>query len=442
MAAEVITTISPTTNKPVATRYGPSDAELEAIPSKAARALHSWSKTTLPERQALVNRALQLLRQRKDEFAKSLTEEMGRPISYGDKEVVTAALRGEYMLKVSTECLSDIPGDDQEGFKRYIKRAPLGPVLVLFAWNYPWLILANSLFPALLAGDTVILKPSPQTPSVAEQAQKLCIDAGVPKDVVQVFHCGDFDRLQPVLRHPDIKLICFTGSVAGGLSVQKAVSDKVAVKVGLELGGKDPAYVRSDVDVAWAAEEIVDGAIFNSGQSCCALERIYVDHRIHDEFVSAVQQVLKGYRLGDPSDSKTQVGPVVSKRSAETISAHVQDALAKGAQDATPANDTFSNPPRDGNFVAPKLLTDVTHDMLVMKDETFGPIIPVMKVSGDDEAVKLMNDSQFGLTASVWTKDTKTGNILADDIEAGTVFINRADYPSPVCPFHAQLLGR
>ena len=432
MAGEVITTISPTTNQPVVHRNGPSDAELEGIPVTAERAFQTWSKVSLQERQAKVKRALELLRERQDELAQELTEQMGRPIAYGAKEVATAALRGEYMLKVSSECLQDTPGDEEHGFSRYIRKSPLGPVLVLFAWNYPWLILANSLFPALLSGDTVILKPSPQTPTVAEQAQKICIDAGIPPDVVQVLHCGEFDRLTRVLRHPGIKLICFTGSVAGGLAVQKAVSDKVAVKVGLELGGKDPAYVRSDVDVAWAAAEIVDGAIFNSGQSCCSLERIYVDSKIHDDFVSAVQNELKGYRLGDPFDLKTQIGPVISKRSAETITTHVQDALKKGAKDQTPPNETFANLPNDGNFVAPRLLTNVTHDMIVMKDETFGPVIPVMKVSGDDEAVELMNDSQFGLTASIWTKGTETGHKLAQDVDAGTVFVNRADYPSPV----------
>ena len=432
MASEVITTISPSTNKPVVTRHGPSNAELEAIPATAARAFQSWSKTSLAERQGIVKKALTLLRTRQDELAEELTQQMGRPISYGAKEVATAALRGEYMLKVSDECLKDTPGEPEAGFKRYIRKSPLGPVLVLFAWNYPWLILANSLFPALLSGDTVILKPSPQTPTVAEQAQKICLDAGVPKDVVQVFHCGSFDRLRPVLHHPAIKLVCFTGSVAGGIAVQKEVSNKVAVRVGLELGGKDPAYVRGDVDVMWAAEEIVDGAIFNSGQSCCALERVYVDSAIHDDFVNSVQKIVEGYKLGDPFDSNTQIGPVVSKKATETIAAHFQDALSQGAQDVTPHNDSFANLPEEGNFISPRVLTNVTHNMLVMREETFGPIIPIMKVENDEEAVKLMNDSQYGLTASIWTKDVAAGHALADDIDAGTVFVNRADYPSPV----------
>jgi acyl-CoA reductase-like NAD-dependent aldehyde dehydrogenase len=248
---------------------------------------------------------------------------------------------------------------------------------------------------------------------------------------VQYFHCGSPTIMETVVRNPKIALICFTGSVAGGLAVQKAASDRI-VHVGLELGGKDPAYVRADVDVDWAAEEIVDGAIFNSGQSCCALERVYVDEKIHDAFVEAVQKVLKGYKLGDPFDKGTHIGPVISKRSKETIEAHIKDALDKGAKDATPENETFSNPPSKGNFVKPTLLTGVDHTMTVMTEETFGPVIPVMKVKSDKEAIELMNDSEFGLTASIWTKDTDTASKLIDDVEAGTVFVNRCDFPSPV----------
>merc|ERR1711977_627960 len=274
-----------------------------------------------------------------------------------------------------------------------------------FAWNYPYLILVNSLIPALLAGNSVILKPSPQTPTIVEQISSIFTEAGLPSNVIQYFHCGSPTTIEAIVRDPQIALVCFTGSVAGGLAVQKAAADRV-VGVGLELGGKDPAYIRSDVDIAWAAEEIVDGAIFNSGQSCCSLERVYVDEKIHDQFVEAVQKVLAGYKLGDPFD--------------------------KGAKDATPDNESFTSPPPDGNYVKPTLLTNVTHEMLVMKEETFGPVIPVMKVKNDSEAIKLMNDSEFGLTASIWTKDTAKGAELAEDVDAGTVFVNRADYPSPV----------
>ena len=249
--------------------------------------------------------------------------------------------------------------------------------------------------------------------------------------MLQYFHCGSITRLESVIRSPQIKLICFTGSVSGGLQVQKVAADRV-VSVGLELGGKDPAYVRGDVDIKWAAEEIVDGAVFNSGQSCCSIERVYVAEDIHDKFVAAVQDVLRGYRLGDPFDPKTNVGPVVSKRSADTVRSHVVDAIKKGAKDLTPENESFASPPVEGNYIKPTLLTEVTHDMTVMNDETFGPVIPIMSVGNDDEAVRLMNDSEFGLTASIWTKDITKGEQLADQVQAGTVFVNRADYPSPV----------
>ena len=262
--------------------------------------------------------------------------------------------------------------------------------------------------------------------------QQIFQEAGLQKNVVQFLHCGSFTQLESLVRAEDIQLVCFTGSVAGGLAVQSAAKDRVPVRVGLELGGKDPAYVRKDVDVKWAAEEIVDGAVFNSGQSCCSLERVYVDAKIHDDFVAAVREVLKEYKLGNPFDSSTHVGPVISKKAMETIQAHIRDALDKGAIDATPENESFRSPPPDGNYVAPTLLTNVSHSMTVMRDETFGPVIPVMKVHSDEEAVALMNDSEFGLTASIWTKDTKKGNELADEVEAGTVFVNRCDYPSPV----------
>ncbi|KAK4151800.1 hypothetical protein C8A00DRAFT_16838 [Chaetomidium leptoderma] len=430
MSVEVITTISPTTDEPILTRNGISAQELELLPETATRAFESWRKTTLQHRQDIVKKALKILDERQDELANELTVQMGRPIAYTAKEVTTAIKRAEYLLKISEDVLRDTPGEAEKGFKRFIRKVPVGPVLTIFAWNYPYLILVNALIPALLCGNSVILKPSPQTPTVVEQVAKAFTEAGLPDGVLQYFHSGSPSIIESIVRNPKIALVCFTGSVAGGVAVQGAASSRI-VNVGLELGGKDPAYVRGDVDIAWAAEEIVDGAVFNSGQSCCSIERVYVDEKVHDEFVSAVQNVLKRYKLGDPLDKDTHLGPVVSKRSKETIEAHIKDALGKGATNATPANETFSRLPERGNFVAPTLLTGVDHGMKVMKDETFGPVIPVMKVKSDEEAVKLMNDSEFGLTASIWTKDTEKGYELCETVEAGTVFVNRCDFPSP-----------
>ncbi|KAH6856928.1 Aldehyde/histidinol dehydrogenase [Chaetomium sp. MPI-CAGE-AT-0009] len=430
MSVETITTISPTTNESILTRNGISAQELEQIPEVATQAFESWRKTSLQQRQDIIKKALGILEKKKDELATELTVQMGRPIAYTPGEITTALKRADYLLKISDDVLQDTPGEAEKGFKRFIRKVPVGPVLIIFAWNYPYLILVNALIPALLSGNSVILKPSPQTPTIVEQVAKAFTEAGLPDGVLQYFHAGSPTTIESIVRNPKIALVCFTGSVAGGLAVQGAASDRI-VNVGLELGGKDPAYVREDVDIAWAAGEIVDGAVFNSGQSCCSVERVYVAEKIHDEFVSAIQDVLKGYKLGDPMDKDTHLGPVISKKSQETIEQHVKDALDKGAVNATPANETFSKLPERGNFVAPTLLTNVTHDMKVMKDETFGPIIPVMKVKGDDEAVKLMNDSEFGLTASIWTKDTDKGYELCDGVEAGTVFVNRCDFPSP-----------
>ncbi|KAK8932039.1 hypothetical protein H634G_04536 [Metarhizium anisopliae BRIP 53293] len=430
MSVEVINTISPNTNEIILSRNGVSAAELDLMPKVATEAFQSFRKTTLKERQEIVKKFLKELSSHEAELAEELTVQMGRPIAFTGKEITTAIKRAEYLLKISDEALKDTEGEPERGFTRFIRKLPVGPVLIIFAWNYPYLILMNSIIPAILAGNTVILKPSPQTPTIVEHVAQFFAAAGLPEGVLQYFHCGSPSAMESLIRDPRIAHVCFTGSVAGGLAVQKAASDRI-VNVGLELGGKDPAYIRDDVDVAWAAEEIVDGAVFNSGQSCCSLERVYVDEKIHDAFVESVQKVLRGYKLGDPFDKTTHVGPVISRRSKQAIESHIKDALDKGAKDATPDNESFNNPPPRGNFVKPTLLTGVDHTMTVMTEETFGPVIPVMKVKSDSEAIKLMNDSEFGLTASIWTKDTEKGYELAEDVEAGTVFVNRCDYPSP-----------
>ena len=288
----------------------------------------------------------------------------------------------------------------------------------------------NSLIPALLAGNSVILKPSPQTPTIVEHISRIFADAGLPEGVIQYLHCGSPDQLAPMIVNPLVNHICFTGSVAGGLAVQQIAANRL-INIGLELGGKDPAYVRGDVDPKWAAEEIVDGAIFNSGQSCCAIERVYVAKELYSQFITAVRDVLRGYKVGDPMDKSTNIGPVISKRAKEFVQSQVKSAIAAGAKDETPTNNSFGNPPAEGNFVCPVLLTNTNNSMSVMRNETFGPVIPVMQVSSDDEAIKLMNDCEFGLTASIWTKDVSTGEQLAKRVEAGTVFVNRADFPAP-----------
>lgn len=383
-------------------------------------------------RQSIVRKALELLALKKDELARELTGQMGRPIAYTAKEIETAIKRSEYLLGISDHVLQVTPGEHQDGFRRYIRKEPVGPVLIIFAWNYPYLILVNSLIPALLAGNSVILKPSPQTPTIAEHVRSIFVEAGLPKDVITYFHSGGMDSTIPqiAIQSPIVQLICFTGSVQAGLAVQAAASARV-VPVGLELGGKDPAYIRPDVDLDWVASEIVDGAIFNSGQSCCSIERVYVHQSIHDQFILAIQKVLETYKLGDPFDSSTQLGPVISPKSREFIQTQIDQAIASGAKDVTPNNPSFETLPSVGNFIKPTLLIDVNHTMRIMREETFGPVIPVMSVKDDQEAIELMNDSPFGLTSSIWTKDIDLAEGLSERIESGTVFINRADFPSP-----------
>ena len=431
MDTEILTTISPATNTPVRTREGPTAEGLRQLPKTAQAAFLKYRKTPLSERQKIVKKGLQLITEKRHELAKELTEQMGRPLSYTEKEINTAVARGEYMLKISSAAFKDSPGEPEDGFQRWITKYPLGPVLIIFAWNYPYLILVNSLIPALLAGNSVILKPSPQTPTIVEQVYDIFVEAGLPKDVIQYLHCGDFTKIEYLIQAPEIQLICFTGSTIGGLAVQKAAAQRVDCRVGLELGGNDPAYVRPDVDLAWAADEIVDGAIFNSGQSCCSIERVYVHESIHDGFIKAVQDVLAGYKLGDPLDKDTNVGPVISKVAKQKYQEQVDDAIKKGAVDFTPHNDTFDSPPPNGNYAKPKLLANCSHEMKVMRDETFGPVIPIQIVSSDEEAIQLMNDSQYGLTASIWTRDIPRGTEISNEVDAGTVFVNRCDFPSP-----------
>ncbi|KAI2786868.1 hypothetical protein POX_g09264 [Penicillium oxalicum] len=427
-----IRTINPATHEIIFDQPGTSVEEARKIAITSKQAFQSWRTVSLEERISIVKRALQIIDSRIDELAKELTIQMGRPIRYCAGEIKTAALRAEHMIKIAKESLADLPGEPQEGFRRMVKQVPVGTVLVASAWNYPYLTTVNALVPALLAGNTVLLRPSPQVPIFGQRLAEAFNEAGLPKDVLQVLQIGSLDVLDQIAQIPEIQSVSFTGSTAGGIRLREATAKQVK-PVHLELGGNDPAYVRPDVDVKSVAENLVDGAVFNSGQSCCSVERVYVHEKVYDEFVRCVQEELKGYKLGDPLDQTTTTGPVVSAIAKEKIQSHVDDALKKGAINATPQNESFSlaQTSQKGNFVAPVVLTNVNHDMLTMREETFGPVMPIMKVSSDEEAVALMNDSDYGLTASVWTKDIARGEEIIDQIEAGTVFINRCDYPAP-----------
>ncbi|KAF7715445.1 Succinate-semialdehyde dehydrogenase (NAD(+)) [Penicillium ucsense] len=427
-----IKTVNPATHEIIFDQPGTSVEEARKLATASKQAFQSWRTVSLEDRIAIVKRALEIIDSGIDDLAKELTIQMGRPVRYCAGEIKTAALRAEHMIKIAKQSLADLPGEPQDGFRRMVKQVPVGTVLVASAWNYPYLTTVNALIPALLAGNTVLLRPSPQVPIFGQRLAEAFTQAGLPQDVLQVLQIGSLDVLDQIVQIPEIHSVSFTGSTAGGIRLREATAKQVK-PVHLELGGNDPAYVRPDVDVKNVAENLVDGAVFNSGQSCCSVERVYVHEKVYDEFVRCVQEELKGYKLGDPLDQTTTTGPVVSALAKEKIQSHVDDALKKGAVNATPENESFSlaQTSQNGNFVAPVVLTNVNHDMLTMKEETFGPVMPIMKVASDEEAISLMNDSDYGLTASVWTKDIARGEDLIDQIEAGTVFINRCDYPAP-----------
>ncbi|CAL5866695.1 uncharacterized protein PFLUO_LOCUS905 [Penicillium psychrofluorescens] len=429
-----IRTICPSTHQVIYDHPATSLEEAIKVASASKTAFQSWRAEPLDQRKAIVSRALDIIDKRKDDLARELTVQMGRPIRYCGVEIKTARLRAEYLLDIAEESLADLPGRPEAGFRRRVKRVPVGPTLIAGAWNYPYLTTVNGLIPALLAGNTVILRPSPQTPLFGDRLLEIFSEAGLPAHVLQIIHVGSLDILDQISQIADIQSVSFTGSTTGGIRLREATARHIK-PVNLELGGNDPAYVRADVDIKHVAEQLVDGAIFNSGQSCCSIERVYVHANAYDEFVRAVQDELKSYKLGDPHDETTTTGPVISQAAVRKIKEHVDDALAKGAIDSTPENTSFllakASSNQKGNYVAPIVLTNVNHEMLTLKEETFGPVMPIMKVASDNEAIALMNDSDYGLTASVWTKDIAVGEELVDRIEAGTVFINRCDYPSP-----------
>lgn len=441
MASSIQTTIAPYDQSIVCKKQLLTEAELDKAIQTAAAAQKSWAKTPVDERVAIITKWMGILDSEKEELGKELSAQMGRPVGQCAGEIKGALQRCRYLCKVAKDCLADSPRTETEtpNLKLAIRRDPFGVVAIVTPWNYPYLTTVNGLITALLAGNAVVLKPSPQTPLTAESFQRTLEAAGLPQGLLQIAHL-DFETTAKLAADARIGFLIFTGSVAGGKALAKAAADGPGFKgVGLELGGKDPAYVRHDADIKWAAEELVDGAMFNSGQSCCSVERIYVHASVFDKFVDEFVAVAKGYKLGDPSQAGTSLGPVVSLASAERIRKQVDDALSKGAKNLIPA-DLFPEAKAGTALVAPTVLVNVDHSMEIMTEETFGPAIGIQKVESDEEALKLMNDSHYGLTASVWTDIENADSAaafdhLATELETGTVYLNRADVLDPALPW-------
>jgi acyl-CoA reductase-like NAD-dependent aldehyde dehydrogenase len=361
-----------------------------------------------------------------DQLGEELTWQIGRPIAQSPGEIRRGFHeRVKYMSGIAEETLADLAVEKKAGFQRFIRREPLGVVLVLAPWNYPWLTSVNAVVPALLAGNTVVLKMAQQTPLVAERYRQAFAAAGLPDGVFQFLHI-DHESAARVIADPRIGFIAFTGSVGGGHAVQRAAAGRF-IATGLELGGKDPAYVRADAPLQATIENLVDGAYFNSGQSCCAVERIYVHRAVFKPFVEGFVELARQYRLGNPLERQTTLGPLVRTEAANSVRAQIRDALNKGAKALLdPKADREGTP-----YLAPQVLVDVDHGMAVMTEETFGPVVGIMAVASDEEAIGLMNDSRYGLTASIWTADAQAAIRIGDRVETGTWFMNRCDYLDP-----------
>lgn len=421
-------TITPVDGTVYCERQLASEAELEAVLQRAAAAQRAWRGTDLAARAAICRRFCDAFEARRDAIALELTWQMGRPISYAPSEVRGTLERARYMIDIAPEALADVDAGPKENFRRFVRREPLGVVFTVAAWNYPYLIAVNSVVPAIMAGNAVVLKHSAQTPLCAERFAECFAEAGLPEGVFQAVHLSH-ESTERVIRDPRVDFVAFTGSVAGGHAVQRAAADRF-IGTGLELGGCDPAYVRHDANLAHAVDSLVDGAFFNSGQSCCGIQRIYVHERLYDDFVAGAVALTNRYVLGDPTSADTTLGPVVRTAAAEQIRRQVAASIAAGA---IPAIDekAFAKSAAGTPYMAPQLLLGVDHRMPVMREEIFGPVAGIMKVAGDDEALSLMNDSDFGLTAAVWTADVEAGAALGDRIETGTFFVNRCDYLDP-----------
>jgi acyl-CoA reductase-like NAD-dependent aldehyde dehydrogenase len=420
--------ISPIDGSVVAERAYATPAEIDAALDDAHRAQQLWRRAPLAERARYCSAAVDVLLSMSDEIAPELARQMGRPVRYGAGEVQRTAERARHMIEIAPAALTDHVPTPIEGFRRFIRREPLGTVLVIAPWNYPYLSAVNSIVPALMAGNAVVLKHAAQTLLVGERFQAAFDRAGLPRGLFRNLVL-DHEQTAQMIRSRKIHQVNFTGSVAAGREIETAAAGTF-IGSGLELGGKDPAYVREDANLPFAIENIADGAFFNSGQSCCAVERVYVHKRHFDRVVAGLVEVASKYVLGNPLDPQTTLGPMVRGAAADLVRSQIRDAVEQGARRLVSAN-AFP-PDRPGSpYLAPDVLISVNHKMAVMRDETFGPVVGVMPVESDDEAIRLMNDSPYGLSASIWTQDTDAAERIGEQIETGTVFMNRCDYLDP-----------
>ncbi len=425
---QTLKTISPVDGSVFVERPFATAPEIADTLTAARDARAAWKSTPVAVRQQILSAAIKVLESQRGEIANEITWQMGRPISQSSGEVAGLAERARYMIDIAPNALGKIEVGAKTGFKRFITREPVGVVLVIAPWNYPYLTSVNAIVPALLAGNPVILKHSAQTPLCAERYAAAFAEAGLPKGVFQYLHLSH-ENTSAIIRSPEIGFVAFTGSVAGGETVERAAAGRF-IGLGLELGGKDPAYVRADADLEHAVATTMDGAFFNSGQSCCGIERIYVQQDCFDDFVARSVALVSKYRLDRPDLESTTLGPMVRTKAADFVRGQIKEAIASGAT-AHIDPDAFKKNEAGTPYLAPQILTGVDHSMSVMRDESFGPVVGIMPVASDDAAIALMNDSPFGLTAAVFTRDEAAAVAIGERVETGTWFMNRCDYLDP-----------
>ena len=426
--ADRIRCISPVDGSIYAERKPAKTKDVRNAFRLARLAQDGWKRRTIEERAAFCLKAVEAMLAMKDEIVPELARQMGRPVRYGAGELRGFEERARYMVSIAAEKLKPVDPGPKEGFLRYIRREPVGVVFTVAPWNYPYLTAVNSIIPALMAGNTVVLKHAAQTILVGERFAKAFAAAGLPEGVFQNL-AMTHDQTAQAISSRWADMVCFTGSVAGGRAMEEAAAGRF-IHVGLELGGKDPAYVRADCNLAHAIENLVDGAFFNSGQSCCGIERIYVHEKVWKPFVEGFVDLTRAYVLGSPLDEATTLGPMVKPEAADFVRGQIRSAVRAGAK-AHIDPKAFALEKKGSAYMAPQVLTHVDHQMSVMREESFGPVVGVMKVKTDEEAIDLMNDSPYGLTAAIWTEDLAAGQRIGDEIATGTVFMNRCDYLDP-----------
>ena len=418
--------ISPVDGSVYATRTPLTLEAAQAAAARARAAQKPWAARPLAERIALVKAGVANLNANAPKIVEELAWQMGRPTRYGG-EFGGVNARTDYMSEIAAATLAPQTIEDSDKFRRYLTREAVGVVFIVAPWNYPYLTTINTLVPALIAGNTVVLKHASQTMLVGERLAEAFHAAGIPADVFQNVVL-DHATTEQLIAGRAFNFVNFTGSVGGGQAIERAAAGTFT-GLGLELGGKDPGYVRADADLDAAVDTLMDGAMFNAGQCCCGIERIYVHESLYDAFVEKAVAWVKALKLGNPFDAASTLGPMANKRFAAVVRSQIADAIKAGAK---PLIDPALFPADDGGaYLAPQILVNVDHSMRVMMEESFGPVVGIMKVKDDAEAIALMNDSPYGLTASIWTTDYDTAAEIGAQIETGTIFMNRADYLDP-----------